>query len=83
MRLVAAILIAGVLAGCSSPSDGRTTGSAQATTPARTADPTAAAASSGRPAFLTAELTDVRDGTKFRLSDFPGKTVLVLGMAVW
>jgi hypothetical protein len=36
-----------------------------------------------RPAFLSYQFTDVRDGATFRLTDFAGKTVLVIGMAVW
>ena len=87
VRLIAAILCAGLLAGCSSttaaPTDSAGLTSA-ATTPRATAPAAApAAVSAGRPAFLSTAFTDVRDGTQFRLSDFPGKTVLVLGMAVW
>lgn len=36
-----------------------------------------------RAAFLSYSFTDVRDGKSFTLSDFPGKQVFVLGMAVW
>jgi hypothetical protein len=36
-----------------------------------------------RQGFLTYAFTDVRDGAKFTLSDFAGKTVLVIGMAAW
>jgi hypothetical protein len=33
--------------------------------------------------FLSHAFTDVRDGKQFKLTDFPGRTVLVIGMAVW
>jgi len=36
-----------------------------------------------RAAFLSYSFTDVRDGKQFTLSDFQGKQVLVIGMAVW
>lgn len=36
-----------------------------------------------RAAFLSYSFTDVRDGKQFTLSDFQGKHVLVIGMAVW
>ena len=36
-----------------------------------------------RAAFLSHAFTDVRDGKQFKLGDFQGKQVLVLGMAVW
>ena len=36
-----------------------------------------------RPAFLSYAFTDVRDGKQFTLSEFQGKQVLVIGMAVW
>ena len=42
-----------------------------------------AATAAARAAFLSHVFTDVRDGKQFRLSDFQGKQVLVLGMAVW
>ena len=36
-----------------------------------------------RAAFLSYSFTDVWDGKQFTLSDFHGKQVLVIGMAVW
>ena len=87
VRLIAAVLLAGLMAGCSSTTAAPTdsAGLTPAATSPRAAAPatTPAAVSTGRPAFLSTAFTDVRDGTQFRLSDFPGKTVLVLGMAVW
>ena len=93
MRLVLAVLLTGALAGCTSTADAPATASAAATAAVVTATPgsTVAAASpaapspasAGRPAFMSAVFTDVRDGAEFRLSDFSGKTVLVIGMAVW
>lgn len=47
-----------------------------------TAAPTAPARAA-RPAFLSHTFTDVRDGKTFTLSDFSGRQVLVIGMAVW
>ena len=87
VRLTAAILLAGLMAGCSSTTSAPTD-SAGLTSAAATPRATAPAAAPSivgavRPAFLSTAFTDVRDGTQFRLSDFPGKTVLVLGMAVW
>ena len=41
------------------------------------------AGTAARAAFLSHVFTDVRDGKQFRLGDFQGKQVLVLGMAVW
>lgn len=35
------------------------------------------------PAWLGAELTDVRDGEKFTINDFKGKVVLVETLAIW
>ncbi len=43
----------------------------------------AAAVTAARAAFLSHVFTDVRDGKQFRLGEFQGKQVLVLGMAVW
>ena len=42
-----------------------------------------ATAAAARATFLAHVFTDVRDGKQFRLGDFQGKQVLVLGMAVW
>ena len=42
-----------------------------------------AAPTAARAAFLSHAFTDVRDGKQFALSDFAGKQVLVIGMAVW
>jgi len=41
------------------------------------------AGTAARAAFLSHVFTDVRDGKQFKLGDFQGKQVLVLGMAVW
>ena len=43
----------------------------------------AATSTAARVAFLSHVFSDVRDGKQFRLGDFQGKQVLVLGMAVW
>lgn len=67
--------------GTSAPSPTDTAPSAGRTAPSATAagaSPTAA-----RPAFLSYSFTDVRDGKQFTLSDFRGKQVFVIGMAVW
>lgn len=42
-----------------------------------------ATAAAARAAFLSHVFTDVRDGKQFRLDDFRGKQVFVIGMAVW
>ena len=94
---VRALFVAGtlLLATCSSPgttatpgatvSPGATATSAQSAAVTSSTPTAAAATPSGRPrpAFLSYQFTDVRDGKTFRLTDFAGKTVLVIGMAVW
>jgi hypothetical protein len=88
--LVVGLVLVVALSACvdpASPPRASATG-ARTATPiaplAGTATPTAAATSAGvRPAFLSFVFTDVRDGTQFKLTDFPGKSVLVIGMAVW
>jgi hypothetical protein len=88
---VRALFVAGMLllVACAPP---RTTSTADATATsaasaaATSSVPTAAASTPAgrlRPAFLSYQFTDVRDGATFRLTDFAGKTVLVIGMAVW
>lgn len=78
----------GVPAGSGAPAPQERAAPPAATTPAA-ASPTASPAAASvtalprRPAFLSHVLTDVRDGTRFTLSDFTGKQVLVIGMAVW
>jgi methionine-rich copper-binding protein CopC len=83
---VAAALL---LAACAPP---RTTSTADATatspasaaaTPSVPAATALTASPRIRPAFLSYQFTDVRDGATFRLTDFAGKSVLVIGMAVW
>lgn len=76
-----------VSAGCGRPATpaasttfSPTPAAASATT---TATPTSTAAASAASPILRAELTDVRTGSRFTLGGFAGKTVLVLGMAVW
>ncbi len=66
--------------GSVAPSPAKSPPAAGSTAPSATgtAAPTAA-----RAAFLSYSFTDVRDGTQFTLSDFAGKQVLVIGMAVW
>lgn len=77
-----------VLAACAAPgsvaSPTSTTARPAATSQLATATPTVApSAGAHRPAFLTHVFTDVRNGSTFRLTDFTGKTVLAIGMAVW
>ena len=91
-RLTAALLALTLAAACGA-STAPTTASrvASATTSltpsvVTTASPTVAspgATAATQPAFLTYAFTNVRDGSKFTLSDFSGKSVLVIGMAVW
>ena len=97
MRPLIAVSLVGsvVLAACgASPGSGQVTPRNDATVaPSPAKSPTAsgtapsatgtAAATAARPAFLSYAFTDVRDGKQFRLGDFQGKQVLVLGMAVW
>src|SRR5687767_2782484 len=66
--------------GSVAPSPAKSPPAAGSTAPSATgtAAPTAA-----RAAFLSYSFTDVRDGKLFTLSDFAGKQVLVIGMAVW
>jgi hypothetical protein len=61
-----------------SPSDAPQTAGRTAPSATGSAAPTVA-----RAAFLSYAFTDVRDGKQFTLSDFAGKQVLVIGMAVW
>jgi len=84
--LVVSLVLASALSACAAPagssgarSTGPATGAAATSAPAATPTTTAGP----RPAFLTYAFTDVRDGKSFTLTDFPGKTVLVIGMAVW
>lgn len=56
---------------------------AGSTAPSATGNAAPASASAARAAFLSYSFTDVRDGKQFKLSDFVGKQVLVIGMAVW
>lgn len=71
----ASLVIAAVLAACTAP--------AQSGTAAQTAAAATSGSAAVRPAFLSYAFTDVRDGKQFKLTDFAGKTVLVIGMAVW
>ena len=92
MRLTrAALLCAAVVLGigCARPATpaatsavpSPTVAAAVSGTPASTPAPTAVASATSP--ILRAELTDVRSGSRFTLGGFAGKTVLVLGMAVW
>jgi len=96
MRPLIAVSLVGsvVLAACGAPGSGQVTPRSDGTVaPSPAKSPTAsgtapsatgtAAATAARPAFLSYAFTDVRDGKQFRLGDFQGKQVLVLGMAVW
>jgi len=74
MRLLAAALLVLTIAACG-------TSTSQAVPPAAsTATGPGALARAG---FLSYSFANVRDGSTFTLSDFPGKSVLVIGMAVW
>ena len=96
-RVVAALVSLSLLAACGAspgsgqlaprsdgsvaPSPAKSPPAAGSTAPSATGiapSPTAA-----RAAFLSYAFTDVRDGKQFKLSDFVGKQVLVIGMAVW
>lgn len=63
------------------PSPSGTPQTARSTAPGATGS--AVPATAARAAFLSYSFTDVRDGKQFKLSDFAGKPVLVIGMAVW
>lgn len=96
-RVCACVLTIVMAAGCGAPagsgrvppaSDGSAAASPSGTSrPAsRTASGTPASgtpATAARAAFLSHVFTDVRDGKQFRLDDFRGKQVFVIGMAVW
>jgi hypothetical protein len=90
-RLAIALVLAIAACGQSVPVPAATAAATTAASAAATSAQTAAATSAGtaastagaRPAFLTYAFTNVRDGSKFTLSDFSGKSVLVIGMAVW
>lgn len=64
------------------PSPAKSPPAAGSTAPSATGN-AATATAAARAAFLSYPFTDVRDGKQFRLSDFAGKQVLVIGMAVW
>ncbi len=95
--LVFAVVSVVVLAACGAPagSGGSTSTSSGLAVPSPADTPLAAgrtapgatgnapAPSAARAAFLSHAFTDVRDGKQFTLSEFAGKQVLVLGMAVW
>jgi hypothetical protein len=66
--------------GSVAPSPAKSPPAAGSTAASATGTPTPTAA---RAAFLSYSFTDVRDGKQFTLSDFAGKQVLVIGMAVW
>ena len=66
--------------GSVAPSPAKSPPAAGSTAPSATGS---AAPTAARAAFLSYSFTDVRDGARFRLSDFVGKQVLVIGMAVW
>lgn len=68
--------------GLAAPSPADTPQAAGRTAPGATgnAPPPSAAA---RAVFLSHAFTDVRDGKQFTLSEFAGKQLLVIGMAVW
>ena len=68
--------------GTMAPSPAKSPPAAGSTAPSATGN-AGATASPARAAFLSYSFTDVRDGKQFKLSDFAGKPVLVIGMAVW
>jgi hypothetical protein len=74
----ACLVLVTALSGCAAPA---ASGGATPAASGGVAAPTATVAP--RPPFLSYAFADVRDGKPFRLTDFPGKTVLVIGMAVW
>ncbi len=89
-------LLAGivVLAGCASaastaPASAASASQAASSTSASPAPSYASLAPIGvvpaptMPAWFNVEMTDVNTGTRFRISDFTGKVVLVDTMAVW
>jgi hypothetical protein len=80
--LCAAVLL-GV--GCAAPAPVPATSAAPTPTAGAAVSATAAAtaAATATSPILRTELTDVRSGSRFTLGGFAGKTVLVLGMAVW
>ena len=97
-RVVAALVSLSLLAACgASPGSGQFTPRSDGTTaPSPAMSPPAAGSTApsatgnagattapARAAFLSYSFTDVRDGKPFKLSDFAGKQVLVIGMAVW
>ncbi len=91
--LVASLVLVAALSACAapavSPGAGATgtgaTGAVAtgAAVPMATSTSTPTVAASPRAAFLSYVFTDVRDDRQFKLTDFPGRTVLVIGMAVW
>lgn len=70
MRLAAVFLALALVVGCGAPGSG---GGGGAT----------ATADEAKQTLLAARLADVRGGGSFRLKDFGGKVVIVVGMAVW
>jgi len=84
MRRLAAASLAVLVVACGAPLvPGTTFRATFGVTAAPSVVATGAASAGARPAFLAYAFTDVRDGSKFTLSDFAGKSVLVIGMAVW
>ena len=68
--------------GSVAPSPAKSPPAAGSTAPSATGN-AATATAAARASFLSYPFTDVRDGKQFKLSDFAGKQVLVIGMAVW
>ena len=92
MRRLATAVIASILVACGATAPTTTNATTSRATAAATSAATAAVSpaattsltpNGARPAFLAYSFTNVRDGSKFTLSDFAGKSVLVIGMAVW
>ena len=85
--MLSAAAVAGIA--CAAPATPAATSAAPSPTAAAVVSATAAStpaptsAASATSPILRAELTDVRSGSRFTLGGFAGKTVLVLGMAVW